>query len=244
MINDILAVIWKEFHELPYVRTGMRGGRLGLLVFAAVFGIFLPLQTGRDWVESPISLVYWAWVPFLLVSGVIADSIAGERERHTLETLLASRLSDSAILFGKIGASIAYGWGLTLGCVLVGLVTVNIAHGQGQLLIYPPLIGLGVILTSFLISGLASGLGVLVSLRSPTVRQAQQTFSFAYLLLLIPLFAFPVLPAEWQFRVIQALQGTDFTTLAAVALGIVAVLDIGLVAAGLARFKRARLLLD
>jgi len=31
-----------------------------------------------------------------------------ERERHTLETLLASRLSDRAILFGKNGAAIGY----------------------------------------------------------------------------------------------------------------------------------------
>ena len=71
----------------------------------AVFGVFLPLQNGASWVTSPITMVYWAWMPLMLVTGVIADSFAGERERHTLETLLASRLPDRAILLGKVAAA-------------------------------------------------------------------------------------------------------------------------------------------
>ena len=37
---------------------------------------------------------------------MIADGIPGERERHTLETLLASRLSDRSILLGKVMAAV------------------------------------------------------------------------------------------------------------------------------------------
>ena len=65
---------------------------------------------------------------------MIADSFAGERERHTLETLLASRLSDRAILFGKIAACIAYGWLMAMLCVLVGTITENVSHWEGQVL--------------------------------------------------------------------------------------------------------------
>lgn len=246
MIADILTVMWKEVKEMPYLRGGLRGGKMGLLIFIGVFGIFMPLQSGPEFVSSPIALIYWAWVPFLMVSSVIADSFAGERERHTLETLLASRLSDRAILFGKIAAAIVYGWGLTLGCILLGLVTVNIAHGKGHLLLYPVPIAIGIVVLPFLLSWLASGMGVLVSLRASTVRQAQQAFSIGFLVLFIPLFLIPVLPEDWKMRIAQAVMATNFNVniLLAIVTAIIALLDIGLVAAAMARFKRARLILD
>jgi len=72
----------------------------------------------------------WAWVPLFLVMGVIAYSFAGDRERHTLETLLASRLSNRAILLGKIAAAVGYALRVTLLSLAAGLVTVNVAHGR------------------------------------------------------------------------------------------------------------------
>ena len=43
----------------------------------------------------------------------VPDPLPRERERHTLETLLASRLSDRAILLGKIGAAVGFEWVIT-----------------------------------------------------------------------------------------------------------------------------------
>ena len=248
MISDIGTFIWKEAKEILLQRGNLRGGWFGLLIFVGVFGIFMPLQSGPSWVESPIGLLYWSWVPFLLVSGVVADSFAGERERHTLETLLASRLSDRAILFGKLGAAIAYGWGFTLVSVLVGLITINLVYGQGDLLMYPAAIGLGILALSFLIAALAAGLGVLVSLRAATVRQAQQIFSVAFFLLFIPLFAIPMLPETWRAQAINWLMQNSGrisvgTVVLAVA-GVLLLIDIALVVAAMARFRRARLIID
>ncbi|HEY5573791.1 MAG TPA: hypothetical protein VIK64_12300, partial [Anaerolineales bacterium] len=78
MIADIWTIVWKESKEILLQRGNLRGGWVGLLVFIGVFGIFMPLQSGPDWVESPAGLFVWGWVPFLLVSGVVADSFAGE----------------------------------------------------------------------------------------------------------------------------------------------------------------------
>ncbi len=243
-IRDIGTVIWKEMKELLFQRGNMRGGWVSLLIVVAVFGILLPLQSGRAWVESPVGLAMWAWVPFILVSSVITDSFAGERERHTLETLLASRLSDRAILFGKVGAAVAYGWGFCLANMVVGLITVNLVHGQGQLLLYPAPIALGIIVLSFLVAALASEVGVLISLRSATVRQAQQTFSIVNLILFIPLFLLPVLPDEWKLRIAQALMQTDVYGIALAAFGVLFVADVLLLAAAMARFQRSKLILD
>ena len=79
----------------------------------------------------------WGWMPFLWVSGIVADLFAGERERHTLESLLATRLSDQSILFGKLLAALTYGFAVTWVVMLAGLVTVNIGFGRQGLLFYP-----------------------------------------------------------------------------------------------------------
>src|SRR5262245_29450021 len=184
MMTDLWTVMWKEWKEILFQRGSLRTGATGVLILLFVFGIFMPLQMGRTWVQSPMVLLYWTWVPLILVSGVVSDSFAGERERHTLEALLATRLSDQAILFGKLGAALGYGWGVTMACLLVGLVTVNLAHGQGELLFYPAVVGCGILALSLSGAGLVACAGVLISLRAASVRQAQQTLSITIMLLL------------------------------------------------------------
>ena len=192
MIADIYTIIWKELHELLYLRGRMRGGRISLLFLVGILGIFMPLQSGKEWFNTALPVLFYGLLPFTLVSSVIADSFAGERERHTLETLLASRLADTAILYGKIIAAQIYGWGLTMLCAALGVLAINLVYARGGLLFFPPMVVFGILASSLLVSGFVSGLGVIISLRSTTVRQAQQTFSIAFFALFIPLFALPL----------------------------------------------------
>lgn len=243
MLADIGTVLWKEWKEI--LGWGGARNKIFLLFFVGVFGIFIPWQMGRSWVEAPIYLLSWAWVPMFLVISVIADAFAGERERHTLETLLASRLPDRAILFGKIGAAVGYGVGMTWLSLLLGLVTINLIYGQGELLLYPPIVGLGIAGITLLSAGLAANVGVLVSLRAKTVRQAQQTLSIAIMLLLfVPVFGIQMLPAEWKARLFETFTGMNTTHFVLIALVVLAALNAGLLAAAIARFQRARLILE
>ena len=95
MIVDIWTVVWKEWQELLRAGGSMRSGLFRLLLLPVMLGIFLPLQARGTWVTEPTALLGYAWVPAFLVIGLVGDSFAGERERHTLETLLASRLPAS-----------------------------------------------------------------------------------------------------------------------------------------------------
>lgn len=245
MIADVWTVMLKELKEFLMLRGSRRGSIISLLIVVGVLGVFLPLQMGRAWIASPTVVVYWTWVPLYLVTFVTADSFAGERERHTLETLLASRLSDRAILFGKVGAAIGYGWGLTLIGMLLGLITVNLAYGHGEFLLYPLLLGAGVLVFSLLGAGLAAGSGILVSLRAPTVRQAQQSLSIVIMLLLfVPVFGIQALPTEWRTRLAQALAVADVSRIFLLVALVLVVLDVGLLVAAMARFQRARLILE
>jgi ABC-2 type transport system permease protein len=243
-MKDIITIVKKEWKEILLQSQGFRGGRLGLLFFVAVFGVLLPLQTGREWINSPTNLFIWGWIPFLLVSGVVADSFAGERERHTLETLLASRLSDRSILTGKLLAALGYGWGITMLSLLIALITINIAYGKGELLIFSWRMAFGIIGISLLVSSLAAGLGVLISLRAATVRQAQQTFSMAFFIFFIPFFLLPVLPEEWKIRVGELLSRADPQSAVLIVMGVLVVIDVALFLAAAARFQRTRLILD
>ncbi len=244
MMTDILTIIWKEVRELILLRSGLRGGWMGLLVLIAAFGILLPLQSGREWLSAPTTVLLWAWVPFILVNSVVADSFAGERERNTLETLLASRLSDRAILIGKVCSAIVYGWGITLIGLIVALVTINIAFGAGEFLFFPPLIGLAIFLLSFLVAWLAAGLGVIVSLRAASVRQAQQTLCLAFLFLFVPLLLLPLLPDELRVTVTNALSGLEIQMVGTILIVILLIVDVGLLLAAMRRFVRARLILN
>jgi ABC-2 type transport system permease protein len=244
-MSDVLTVAWKEWRELLQIGGSLRGGRLSLLILLAVFGVVLPLQSGVEWVQSPATVFYWGWVPLMLVGSAVADSFAGERERHTLEPLLASRLPDSAILLGKILAAIAYGWGLVIGMLALSLVTVNLAVRTGPWLMFPWRFAVGAPVLSLLGAGLAATGGVLVSLRAATVRQAAQTLNVGVLLLLfIPILGIQALPDAWKAQAGAWLLTIGIDGVLWVSVALLALLDLALLAAAFARFRRARLVLD
>lgn len=244
MLQDIFTIMWKEAREIAVQRPNMRGGWLGMLVFIGVFGVLIPLQTGPSWISSPATMLMWSWVPFILVNSIVADSFAGERERHTLETLLASRLSDRAILFGKLAAAVAYGWGLALISLLLGVIAINIAHGSGGFLFFSPGAAAGILALTFLVAAFAGTLGILVSLRASSVRQAQQTLSMAMFVVLIPLLALPLLPESAQANLVRFLAGLDMTAIVTGGVVLLLAADILLLVLAMLRFQRARLILD
>jgi ABC-2 type transport system permease protein len=244
--NDILTMLWKELKEFIRMRgtkqTGMIGG---LLLPVGILGILMPLRSGAAWVTGSTSLTFMGWLPMFMALSMIADSFAGERERHTLETLLATRLSDQAILVGKIASAVLYSWGLVVVSLITGLITVNIAHGHGRLLMFPPGDIATLLVFSLLLGTLASCAGVLVSLRAATVRQAAQTLSYGFLVLVFAVvFGARMLPTERMKVLINAVAPTNLLrTEILVAMGLAAV-DFGLYSVVRMRFQRARLILD
>jgi ABC-2 type transport system permease protein len=90
---------------------------------------------------------------------------------------------------------------------------------------------------------LVAAVGVLISLRAATVRQAQQTLSGAIVVLLAgPVLVARFLPATWKHSVVSSTMSTAQLTL----LGLVAfaAVDAGVVMLAQARFRRARLIAE
>jgi ABC-2 type transport system permease protein len=243
MLYDIVTITWKEIKEIFVQRGSLRSGITNVLLVVGIIGILFPLQFGREWITNPVALISVVWLPLFMSMGLVADAFAGERERHTLETLLASRLSDQAILFGKMLAAILYGEGIGLAGILLGAVTANLAHpGAG---FYPLGNFLGACLFSLLGILLVTGIGVLVSLHANTVRQAYQRMSLGFLLIWLPIMLGPqLLPAEWKVPLSLWLENVNEIQFASLVGIILLLVDLVIIALARARFQRARLILD
>ena len=226
---DVWTVLRKEWLEW----TAAPGFFVQPLVLIMLFGVLAPLAAGRLWVESPLVQWVWSWLPLVLSAGLMADTFAGERERDTLEALLASRLPDRAILLGKTAAIAAYGWAVTLLCWITGLAATSLSFG-GQVVAWEPGLLLLLPLLSLLAAWYVALAGVLISLHAQSVRQAQQWMSIVMLgsLLLVILFVAPLLLA--------AAPALPSLVIAAAVLG---VLNLGLLLVLLARPQRGEWLI-
>jgi ABC-2 type transport system permease protein len=239
-MKDISTMIVKETKEL-FSQGGLTG-YLPTLVLLAIGGFVYPLISWSSWIQlGDLAIPLILFLTFQQVVSSAADSFVGERERHTLETLLASCMPDRAILLGKIGALVGYGLGINFSLLVLGWLAITLVHGRERLGFYPLdllllTLGLGLVVTI-----LAASAGVLVSLRSATARQAQQmlavgglvvTFGGTFGLLELTSRLLP----SWGIVL-------SLAQLLALLLGLLTIIDIIVLTLALVRFQRSRLML-
>jgi ABC-2 type transport system permease protein len=232
--------MWKE--RLMLFRY--RGGRMRFvltLLSPLLLAFYVSWSAGARWVEQPVPVFPCTLVAVLAVIIVVPESFAGERERHTLETLLASRLGDGSILFGKLGVAVAFSMILVLVVLVLGLITANVFHVDGRILLYTVRNLSVTIVISLLMSLLVASLGVIISLGSETVQEATQTLAG---LVLVPpiILGMIVLIFKRKFIFFLMVVGRPISGLVLL-LGFI-VLDVLLLAELRRRFKRSKLLLD
>ena len=248
MLNDIFAIVWKEWKELFSSRSGKKNSSVyRVLIAIALIGVFMPMQMKSAWIAEPLSLLSWSWLPVFWTGWMFTNSIAGERERHTLETWLASRLSDQAILIGKILAAVGYGWGVMVVSSLLGVVVVNLVYIEGAFLFYNLLQYIGILLASFLMATLFNTIGVLVSLHASSARDAYSRLSLAmFLVYIIPFLAVQFLPESVMISISQKIQvlTINWFVVIPVVFAILIGLNVVLFLISFWRFQRNQLILD
>jgi len=245
MIADLRTMFWKEWRSL--VRGKARRQALLTGGILAIWSVWFPIQMGgRDWVSDPIPMgILGIVMPMMLVGVAIPDAIAGERERRTLGTLLASRLSDRAILYGKLGFAVAIGW-LAAPIVLgVSLIVANLVTLDAAPLFFDLDVLVGVLVLGFLCAVLTGAVGIFVGLRSETVQEAQQLTLLGVLTpgMLVGVGATALLAnREFAHSMLDFLGSPQAKLLALGVMGVLLVVDLILVAAADRRFRRGRLL--
>jgi ABC-2 type transport system permease protein len=238
-----MTIIWKESKGLLKQGKSRSKSLWVLLTPVFMFGIVLPIQFREEWLNMAWSLAIALFTPLILIAPTICESFAGERERHTLETLLASRLPDRSILFGKMIVSIIYGYGMTIILLFMSLVIVNILTWHGKFQFYQTNILLADLGLGLLFSGLMVTLGILISLRSVTVQSAQQVLMMIVVIPIFGLQAFVfLLPTFLPMSSIREFLGRfDYDQILLIILGVLLLIDISLLLAAMSRFKRSRL---
>jgi ABC-2 type transport system permease protein len=257
----MIVVAGKELREI----VGAGGGRKGLvreLLFIGIFGLFFPLTQVEEWLTGGVPAVFALMVPLFLVGPHVADSFAGERERGTLETLLATRLPDRSIYFGKILAVCGYAWAVTLLILLASLLALNLGADlsgrvgpatpgirESGIFIYPSFVwvawGLGSIASGLLLAAI----GTFVSLRSKTVRGAHQAMMIPlFVLILGGSFGIPALfrslPPSTRERFTEWLESTPPVSVILWTVGALFAIDLLLLVLGARLFRRDRLIAD
>jgi ABC-type Na+ efflux pump permease subunit len=125
-------------------------------------------------------------MPILTASVIAADSFAGEKERKTSEALLATPVSSSELLLGKVLASFIPTTLLTVFVFAIyGTVINTIVYGTFQVYILPTLPWIMMLMASPFLAIATIGLVVLISAHVRGTKEAQQISTILVLPILI-----------------------------------------------------------
>lgn len=217
---EILMDSSRQDSQIPVQRLrglldqyGRTVGALRLLARGVSATVVTPVRAAQRDLATPESKrgMALSFLPYLLIlsaflgsASLVIDATAGERERQSLEPLLATPAARGAIMSGKIAASCVLGM---LGLLLT-LVVFKLAFSYGPatgirfdvsvltmgklLLVLLPMVLLGTTLLT------------LISASSKSVKEAQSYMSVLMLLPIIPTVALMVNPIRnqlWQFAV-------------------------------------------
>jgi len=201
------------------LRTALSGysqqvGSLRLLARGIDASVARPVNIGaRDLAtpEAKRGVLLSVLLPYLLIltsfiggAYLIIDATAGERERQSLEPLLATPAQRGAIVSGKIAAACLVGMATLLLTLLAFKFSAQVASGIGRqlnvsfaamaqmLLVLLPMLFIGTSLLTYLAASAKS------------MKEAQSHMTWLLLLPMIPTFALMVNPLKsqlWQFAV-------------------------------------------
>jgi ABC-2 type transport system permease protein len=171
------AVVHKELLEVLGDRHARRGGYVQGAMHVLVLGVLLPASQADLWrARHPVILLFFALLPGVAAASVAADAFAGERERHTLETLLSTPLAPRTILAGKTLAAVA--WGALVAAVSLVAATITVSMASGPF-VPSPLVVFGALGAAVASSLVMSSVAIVISMKVPVARATQQIAAIA-----------------------------------------------------------------
>lgn len=173
-LGDLLGRVGRK----PLTRT------LGVVV---LFGLIVPLRFTGVANLPAFFAVFMAFLPARLVA---IDSLAGERERGTLESLLASPLSDAGIAVGKVAAATVYGAvrGWLFVAVWVPAAFAARAVGFADAAVPSVAVTALTVVGAVVVAYVAAVFGVWQSARAPSVRAISESGGALRLVLIVTVF--------------------------------------------------------
>jgi sodium transport system permease protein len=199
--------------ESALQRYGQQVGALRLLARGINPGVAAPLAVSHKDLSTPEARkgMAMAFLPYLLILSaflggayLIIDATAGERERQSLEPLLATPASRGSIVSGKILAACSVGLTSLLLMLLALKVGAQFTPGVGRMMdVSLPAIA-KMLLTLLPMLFIGTALLTWIAAGAKSVKEAQSYMSMLMLLPMVPtivLLVSPVKAVLWQFAV-------------------------------------------
>lgn len=190
LINDIKIVAWKESLFLK-TRVQTFEYRLREVILLLLFVGILPFWKKIDLLYSDNSFIFWLW--FILINNlqISITTFVSERESSSLNILLASRLSDTSIIWGKL---LVHYW-ISLKKIIILTVIITLVY---VILIIFDLIDvnineisivniINIIITCIFAPFFSSLIGVIYSMKSKNWEQAQHFVRIGFLVITVPI---------------------------------------------------------
>jgi len=161
--------------------------------------------------EAKRGMLLSALLPYLLIitaflggAALIMDATAGERERQSLEPLLATPAQRSAVVSGKIAAACAMGLFSLLLTLLAFKASAVLAGSRGQMLDVSFLAIAKMLLVLLPMLFIGTALLTYLAASSKSMKEAQTHMTWLMLLPMVPTLMLMVNPVKaelWQFAV-------------------------------------------
>lgn len=200
--------------ETALAAYSQQAGALRLLARGIDASVARPVNVGAQdlaTVEAKRGVLLSVLLPYLLIltsfiggAYLILDATAGERERQSLEPLLATPAPRGAIVSGKIAAACAIGMATLVLTLLAFRVSAQISSGVGRQLnvSFPAMAQMLLILLPMLFIG--TSLLTWLAASAKSMKEAQSHMTWLLLLPMVPTFALMASPVKsqlWQYAV-------------------------------------------
>lgn len=194
-------------------RYGQQVGALRLLARGINPAVAAPLSVAHKDLSTPAARrgMAMAFLPYLLIlsafiggAHLIIDTTAGERERQSLEPLLATPASRGAIVSGKIIAASLVGLAALLLTLLALKAGAQLVPGIGQLMDVSMLAIVKMLLVLLPMLFIGTALLTFIAAGAKSVKEAQSYMSMLMLLPIVPtvmLMVSPIRTQLWQYVV-------------------------------------------
>jgi ABC-2 type transport system permease protein len=175
-VSAIYTVLRKELIELFGERHSLRGPLLQATALFLLVGVVVPWGDRSVWASATGPIVLFQLFPAVIAAMIAADAFAGERERRTLETLLATPIPAVAIFLGKTLSAVAFAVAVAL-CSLGSALILASRHFGAAAVENADI--LGIVIGACAASLVTSSLAVAISSSAQNARSAQQMSSMA-----------------------------------------------------------------
>lgn len=173
---DVFTVMRKELLELFGDRHSLRGALIQATVVFLLVGVIVPALDDSIWTDPAAPVLLYVLFPAAIASIIAADAFAGERERRTLETLLATPLRERDVFAGKTLAAVSVSLIVSIASFAAAA---TITHTPPSLAFAAALAG-GAIATPLLMASIA----VTISAHVNVARSAQQMAAIAFMVVI------------------------------------------------------------